>query len=91
MQISKGAVAFMMESSRMFTIADWAWNSKKKHEHDPKMWYVTLLPSFKFEYEANDDRDDLVDNFSTHQDEVEKILAEGVKKVNLNGRWAAEE
>jgi homogentisate 1,2-dioxygenase len=40
MQISKGAVAFMMESSRMFTIADWAWNSKKKHEHDPKMWYV---------------------------------------------------
>jgi hypothetical protein len=40
MQISKGAVAFMMESSRMFTIADWAWNSEKKHEHDPKMWYV---------------------------------------------------
>jgi homogentisate 1,2-dioxygenase len=40
MQISKGAVAFMMESSRMFTITDWAWNSKKKHEHDPKMWYV---------------------------------------------------
>jgi homogentisate 1,2-dioxygenase len=40
MQISKGAIAFMMESSRMFTITDWAWNSKKKHEHDPKMWYV---------------------------------------------------
>jgi hypothetical protein len=33
MQISKGAIAFMMESSRMFTITDWAWNSKKKHEH----------------------------------------------------------
>jgi hypothetical protein len=40
MQISKGAVAFMMESSRMFTITDWAFKSKKKHEHDPKMWYV---------------------------------------------------
>jgi homogentisate 1,2-dioxygenase len=38
MQISKGAVAFMMESSRMFTIADWAWKSEKLHEHDPKMW-----------------------------------------------------
>lgn len=32
----------MMESSRMFTIADWAWNSKKMHEHDPKMWYVPV-------------------------------------------------
>jgi hypothetical protein len=31
-------------------------------------------------------RDDLVDNFSTHKEEVEKILSEGVKKVNLNGR-----
>ncbi|KAH7114315.1 homogentisate 1,2-dioxygenase-like protein [Dendryphion nanum] len=68
MQISKGAVAFMMESSRPFTITDWAWNSEKKHEHEPKMW------------------DDLVDNFSQHQEEVEKILAEGVKGVKLNGR-----
>lgn len=25
--------------------------------------------------------DDLVDNFSKHKDEVEKILSEGVKKV----------
>jgi hypothetical protein len=40
MQISKGAIAFMMESSRMFTIADWAWKSEKLHEHDPKMWLV---------------------------------------------------
>lgn len=63
MQISKGAIAFMMESSRMFTITDWAWNSNKKHEHDPKMW------------------DNLVDNFSKHKDEVEKLLAEGVKKL----------
>lgn len=31
-------------------------------------------------------RDNLVDNFSKHKDEVEKILSEGVKKVNLNGR-----
>jgi homogentisate 1,2-dioxygenase len=38
MQISKGAIAFMFESSRPFTITDWAWNSDKKHEHDPKMW-----------------------------------------------------
>jgi homogentisate 1,2-dioxygenase len=68
MQISKGAVAFMFESCRMFTIADWAWNSKKKHEHDPKMW------------------DNLVDNFSKHKDEVEKLLSEGVKKIGLNGR-----
>jgi hypothetical protein len=33
-----------------------------------------------------DTRDDLVDNFSTHQDEVEKLLSEGVKKLGLNGR-----
>jgi hypothetical protein len=33
-----------------------------------------------------DARDDLVDNFSTHQDEVEKLLSEGVKKLGLNGR-----
>jgi homogentisate 1,2-dioxygenase len=26
-------------------------------------------------------RDNLVDNFSTHKDEVEKLLAEGVKKL----------
>lgn len=38
MQISKGAVAIMFESSRPFTISDYAWNSNKKHEHDPKMW-----------------------------------------------------
>jgi homogentisate 1,2-dioxygenase len=38
MQISKGAIAIMFESSRPFTITDWAWSSDKKHEHDPKMW-----------------------------------------------------
>ncbi|KAK6072220.1 homogentisate -dioxygenase [Seiridium cupressi] len=38
MQISTGSIAFMFESSRPFTITDWAWNSKEKHEHDPKMW-----------------------------------------------------
>ena len=38
MQISKCAIAFMFESSRPFTITDYAWNSKKKHEHEPKMW-----------------------------------------------------
>lgn len=28
----------MFESSRPFTITDWAWHSEKKHEHEPKMW-----------------------------------------------------
>lgn len=85
MQISKGAIAFMMESSRMFTITDWAWNSKKKHEHDPKMWYVyDLLRAILTG--TNGCRDNLIDNFSKHKDEVDKILSEGVKKVNLNGQ-----
>jgi homogentisate 1,2-dioxygenase len=84
MQISKGAVAFMMESSRMFTITDWAWNSKKKHEHDPKMWYVWVRGGESMQ-KLIQTRDDLVDNFSNHQDEVEKILAERVKKMGLNG------
>jgi homogentisate 1,2-dioxygenase len=38
MQISLGSIAFMFESSRAFTITDYAWNSTQKHEHDPKMW-----------------------------------------------------
>ncbi|KAJ0309713.1 hypothetical protein Brms1b_009108 [Colletotrichum noveboracense] len=38
MQISHGSIAFMFETSRALTITDWAWNSKEKHEHDPKMW-----------------------------------------------------
>lgn len=38
MQISKGSIAIMFESSRPFTITDFAWNSPKKHEHEPKMW-----------------------------------------------------
>lgn len=56
MQISKGAIAFMFESCRQFTITDWAWNSDKKHEHEPKMW------------------DNLVDNFSSHKEEIDRIL-----------------
>jgi homogentisate 1,2-dioxygenase len=50
MRISEGTVALMFESSRPFTITDYAWNSKKKHEHDPKMWddlvgtYPILFP-----------------------------------------------
>ena len=63
--VGQGAVAFMMESSRPFTITDWAWTSNKKHEHEPKMW------------------DNLVDNFSTHKEEVDRILSEGVKKLGL--------
>ncbi|GAB7338985.1 hypothetical protein MBLNU457_5654t1 [Dothideomycetes sp. NU457] len=38
MRISEGSVAFMFESSRMFTITEWAMNSGNIHEHDPKMW-----------------------------------------------------
>lgn len=38
MQISEGSIAFMFESSRPFTITDYAWNSDKKHEHEPSMW-----------------------------------------------------
>jgi hypothetical protein len=37
----------------MFTITDWAWNSKKKHEHDPKMWYVYDLKGQYSHTEAN--------------------------------------
>jgi homogentisate 1,2-dioxygenase len=38
MRISEGSIAFMLESSRMLTITEWAWNSQQRHEHDPKMW-----------------------------------------------------
>ncbi|KAL4793678.1 Homogentisate 1,2-dioxygenase [Aspergillus venezuelensis] len=37
-RISEGSIAFMFESSRPFTITDYAWNSNKRHEHEPKMW-----------------------------------------------------
>lgn len=37
-QISNGAIAVMFESSRPFTITEYAWNSKKLHEHDATMW-----------------------------------------------------
>ncbi|KAF8242485.1 homogentisate 1,2-dioxygenase [Wilcoxina mikolae CBS 423.85] len=47
MRISKGAIAFMFESSRAFTITDWAWNSDKKHEHDPKMWDDLVAPQIE--------------------------------------------
>lgn len=69
----------------MFTIADWAWNSKKLHEHDPKMWYVSSSSLININHPETDKdyRDDLVDNFSGHQDEVNKILAEGVKKLQV--------
>lgn len=38
MKISEASIAIMFESSRPFTITDYAWNSDKKHEHEPKMW-----------------------------------------------------
>ncbi|OAP56589.1 hypothetical protein AYL99_08701 [Fonsecaea erecta] len=37
-QISKGTMVFVFESSMPMSITDYAWNSKKKHGHDPKMW-----------------------------------------------------
>lgn len=64
-QISKASIAFMFESSRPFTITDWAWNSNKKHEHEPKMW------------------DNLADNFSTHQKEIDVILSREADKLGL--------
>ena len=67
MQISEGSIAFMFESSRPFTITDYAWNSKQKHEHEPKMW------------------DSLVNNFSSHAEEVEKIL-KGAAELRNNGK-----
>lgn len=39
MRIHEGTMAFMFESSMMFTITDYAMNrSGKLHEHEPKMW-----------------------------------------------------
>ncbi|KAF8181308.1 homogentisate 1,2-dioxygenase [Pholiota molesta] len=39
MRISEGTIAFMFESSMMFTITDYAMKrSGKLHEHEPKMW-----------------------------------------------------
>jgi homogentisate 1,2-dioxygenase len=38
MRISEASIAFMFESSRAFTITDYAWNSEKRHEHEPAMW-----------------------------------------------------
>jgi homogentisate 1,2-dioxygenase len=49
MKISEGAIAIMFESSRPFTITDYAWNSDKKHEHDPKMW-DPLVGAYTNEY-----------------------------------------
>ncbi|KAF2866682.1 homogentisate 1,2-dioxygenase-like protein [Massariosphaeria phaeospora] len=68
MRISEGAVAFMMESSRPFTVTEWAMKSDKLHEHDPRMW------------------DDLVDNFSTHKEEVGRLLEEKGKGKGKGGK-----
>ncbi|KAF2085411.1 homogentisate 1,2-dioxygenase-like protein [Saccharata proteae CBS 121410] len=38
MRISNASIAFMFESSRPFTITDFAWSSDKRHEHEPSMW-----------------------------------------------------
>ncbi|ANB11224.1 homogentisate 1,2-dioxygenase [Sugiyamaella lignohabitans] len=37
-QISLGSMAFMFESSRPFTITDYAWKSDKIHFHETGMW-----------------------------------------------------
>lgn len=54
MQISKASVAFMFESCRPFTITDYAWNSTKKHEHEPKMW-DSLVDNFSKHAEEVDE------------------------------------
>jgi hypothetical protein len=46
----------------------------------------TIMRLRREKLKLTDTRDDLVDNFSKHKDEVDKILAEGVKKIGLNGR-----
>ncbi|EHK99030.1 putative Homogentisate 1,2-dioxygenase [Glarea lozoyensis 74030] len=35
MRISEGAIAFMFESNRMFSVSEYAWTSEKRHEHEP--------------------------------------------------------
>lgn len=55
-KISEGSIAIMFESSRPFTITEYAWTTEKRHEHNPEMW------------------DNLVDNFSRHQDEVYALM-----------------
>ena len=47
---------------------------------------IHFIETFEGRERLTGTRDDLVDNFSNHKEEVEKILSEGVKKVNLNGR-----
>lgn len=60
MQISKGAIAIMFESSRPFTISEYAWKSDKLHEHDPKMWdnlvgksYSSIISPFEESVDCN--------------------------------------
>lgn len=55
-KISEGSIAIMFESSRPFTITEYAWTTEKRHEHNPDMW------------------ENLVDNFSRHQDEVYALM-----------------
>ncbi|KAF7585119.1 hypothetical protein BBP40_012377 [Aspergillus hancockii] len=38
MRVSEASIAFMFESSRAFTITEYAWMSEKRHEHEPAMW-----------------------------------------------------
>jgi len=38
MVISEGAIAIMFESSRPFTLTEWAMKSPHLHEHEPSMW-----------------------------------------------------
>ncbi|GMF76582.1 unnamed protein product [Aspergillus oryzae] len=54
MRISEASIAIMFESSRAFTITDYAWNSEKRHEHEPAMWdnLVDNFSKHKDEVEA---------------------------------------
>jgi homogentisate 1,2-dioxygenase len=70
MQISKGSIAFMFESSRPFTVTDYAWNSKKRHEHEPKMW-DNLVDNFS--------------SHSKEIEEILSKAANGLKISNGNG------
>jgi len=37
-RVHEDTIAFMFESSMMFTLSDYAMKSPKRHEHEPKMW-----------------------------------------------------
>ncbi|KAL5526159.1 hypothetical protein ACEPAG_7497 [Sanghuangporus baumii] len=58
MRIHEGTMAFMFESSMTFTLSDYAMNSPKRHEHEPKMWddlkgqFLNHIPQINLDLKA---------------------------------------